>query len=84
VFPLADASFSSNFTMKRSGVSNQGAYMAWYIMTYSFANTLAPLVGTQVIARFGFSALWTILVLLAALSFAGFRMLAVREHAVSA
>lgn len=76
--------FSSNFTMKRSGVSNQGAYMAWYIMTYSFANTLAPLVGIQVIARFGFSALWTILVLLAALSFAGFRMLAVREHAVSA
>lgn len=73
--------FSSNFTMKRSGVYNQGQYMAAYIMTYSFANTLAPLVGTQLIARFGFSTLWGIMVLFAGASFAGFRILSKKSEA---
>jgi predicted MFS family arabinose efflux permease len=67
--------FSSNFTMLRSGKLNQGQYMAYYIMTYSVANTIAPLLGTQIIAKFGFAALWGLMTVFALVSWTGFRML---------
>lgn len=67
--------FSSNFTMLRSGKLNQGQYMAYYIMTYSVANTIAPLLGTQIIAKFGFATLWGLMTVFALVSWTGFRML---------
>jgi len=67
--------FSSNFTMQRSGKLNQGQYMALYIMAYSVANTIAPLLGTQIIAAFGFRTLWGLMTVLALISWTGFRIL---------
>ena len=54
--------FSATFVTKRGDGPRQGEYMGMYGLAYSFSNVLAPLVGTQMIARFGFDALWLLLV----------------------
>ncbi len=50
--------FSSNYVYSRMGGQRQGAYTAIYTMTYSLANIIAPLFGTQMVAAYGFHALW--------------------------
>ncbi|MBU6341126.1 MAG: MFS transporter [Bacteroidetes bacterium] len=67
--------FSSNYMYRESEKGNQGAYSAFYGMSYSVANIIAPLLGTQMIAAWGFSSLWYTLSGLALLSLAGFRIL---------
>lgn len=68
--------FSTNYVFGRaSALGNQGQYMALYTMSYSVANILAPLFGTQVIAAWGFDALWYLLGGLALLTWAGFAWL---------
>ena len=64
--------FSSNYVYGRSSGIKQGQYMGLYTMAYSVANIIAPLFGTQVIAAWGFSTLWYLLAVLAALTWAGF------------
>ncbi len=54
--------FSSTYATKRGDGPRQGEYMGLYGLAYSCSNVLAPLVGTQVIAHFGFDALWLLLV----------------------
>ena len=46
MFPLA-----SGFVAARSNGRNQGMYMSWFMMTYSLASVIAPLIGT---AAYGF------------------------------
>jgi predicted MFS family arabinose efflux permease len=50
--------FMSVFAVGRSQPQNRGQYLAVYSMAYSGAHTLAPLVGTQVVAQASFAALW--------------------------
>ncbi len=64
--------FSSNFVFGRSEGSKQGQYMALYTMSYSVANIIAPLLGTQVIAAWGYHTLWYLVMGLALTTCAGF------------
>jgi predicted MFS family arabinose efflux permease len=72
--------FSSNFVFGRSEGSKQGQYMALYTMSYSVANILAPFIGTQVIAHWGYNTLWIMVTTLAMVSFTGFWLLQKREE----
>ncbi len=63
--------FSSNFVYARAMGQRQGQYMALYTMAYSISNIIAPLFGTQMIARLGYSALWMSLPVLAAVAWVG-------------
>jgi predicted MFS family arabinose efflux permease len=64
--------FSTSWATKRSGTARQGQYMGLYGMAYSVSNVFAPFVGTQVIATFGYSALWFLMLGLSGVAFAGF------------
>lgn len=65
--------FSGNFAFGRTAtLGNQGQYIGLYTMSYSVANIIAPLFGTQVIAAWGFEALWYILGGLALATWVGF------------
>jgi len=63
--------FSSNHVYGCMGVTRQGQYIALYMMAYSVANTVAPLLGTQVIAAWGYSALWYLVMSLAGVAWIG-------------
>jgi predicted MFS family arabinose efflux permease len=65
--------FSTNFVFGRAqSHGSQGQYMAIYSMSYSVANILAPLIGTQIIAGWGYSALWYAMGVAALLTIVGF------------
>ncbi|MDX1911056.1 MAG: MFS transporter [Saprospiraceae bacterium] len=64
--------FSSNFVFGRSEGAKQGQYMALYTMAWSVANILAPLWGTQVIAAWGYNALWSWAIAQSLITLAGF------------
>jgi predicted MFS family arabinose efflux permease len=64
--------FSTSWATKRAGTMRQGQYMGLYGMAYSISNVIAPLIGTQVIAAFGFNALWILLMCMSAFTMAGF------------
>ncbi|MDO8368339.1 MAG: MFS transporter [Saprospiraceae bacterium] len=64
--------FSSNFVFGRSEGNKQGQYMAVYTMAYSVANIIAPFLGTQVIAAWGYPTLWYLITVLALLTCLGF------------
>jgi MFS family permease len=66
--------FSSNFALNHiANRSNKGEYMAAYGLSYSLANVLAPLAGTQIIYHFGFNSLWITVCFTAAIAWIGFR-----------
>lgn len=67
--------FSSNFVFGKAEKGHAGGYMALYVMAYSVANIIAPLLGTQVIALWGFSTLWWLLAGIAAVTWVGFWLL---------
>ncbi len=67
--------FSSNYVSNKAGTDKIGQYMALYSIAYAVANILAPFVGTQIIAKFGYSTLWTGLGVLAFVDYVGFRWL---------
>jgi predicted MFS family arabinose efflux permease len=64
--------FSTNWAMNHAGEARQGQYMALYTMAYSTSNVIAPLLGTQIIAAYGYSTLWLVLAALSTVSFYGF------------
>jgi predicted MFS family arabinose efflux permease len=64
--------FSTSWATKRAGTTRQGEYMGLYGMAYSVSNVLGPFIGTQVIAAFGYSALWILLSAMSAVAFGGF------------
>lgn len=67
--------FSSNFVFGYAEKGRAGGYMALYTMAYSVANIIAPLMGTQVIALWGFDTLWYLMCAISAVTLAGFWML---------
>lgn len=64
--------FSSNFVFGYAEKGSAGGYMALYTMAYSVANIIAPLLGTQIIATWGFDTLWYVLSVISAVTWAGF------------
>ncbi len=65
--------FSSNLVYRRAGERpNKGQYLAMFGLSYSVANILAPLLGTQLIAAWGYPALWTSAIALALATLGGF------------
>ncbi len=72
--------FSSNFVMGRAPEGKLGQYMGIYTMGYSLSNTIAPFLGTQIIAAWGFNVLWCLAAGLAAIVWAGFWLLERRGH----
>lgn len=72
--------FSSNYVMGRSPEGKFGQYMGVYTMAYSCSNIIAPLLGTQIIARLGFTTLWWLSAGLALVVWMGFWMLERRGH----
>lgn len=70
--------FSTTWATQRAPEATQGQYMALYTMAYSIANVFAPMMGTQVIDRFGFDTLWVILAFISIAAFLGFASLGKR------
>jgi MFS family permease len=68
--------FSSSWATMRAPVSRQGQYMALYGMAYAVSNIFAPMIGTQVIAAYGFHTLWYLMAILSAITWLGFWYLA--------
>jgi len=64
--------FMSTITVNRSGEHNRGAYMGLYSLSYSAALILAPYLGTNLVAHFGFANLWWIAGLFSVLTSLGF------------
>jgi len=50
--------FMGTFSMKRANETTMGDYMALYSMSWSVALIVAPLMGTQLINRWGYDGLW--------------------------
>lgn len=73
--------FSSNHVYSSMAASTQGQYLALYTMAYSVANIIAPLLGTQVVAAWGYSALWYGLAAVAGLAWLGIWDLQRRQEA---
>ena len=73
--------FSSNFVFGYAEKGRAGGYMALYTMAYSLANIIAPLLGTQVIALWGFNTLWCLLGGIAAVTWVGFWLLEQKTEA---
>ena len=72
--------FSSNFVMSRAPEGRFGQYMGVYTMAYSCSNILAPLLGTQIIAAWGYMTLWALAAALALIAWTGFLLLERRGH----
>ncbi len=72
--------FSSNFVFAYAEKGSAGSYMALYGIAYSVANIIAPILGTQVIAHWGYQVLWLVLGVLAAISWGGFWLLEKRTE----
>lgn len=64
--------FSTNFVFDYATKGSAGTYLGMYSISYSLANIVAPLLGTHVIAWWGFQAHWTITAVLALGSWIGF------------
>lgn len=64
--------FSSNFVFGYAEKGSAGGYLALYTMAYSVANIIAPLMGTQIIATWGFNTLWYVLGVICIFTWMGF------------
>lgn len=64
--------FSSTWVTKRAPENRQGQYMALYTMAYSISNVIAPWMGTQLIAHWGYNTLWIVTASISLFTFIGF------------
>jgi predicted MFS family arabinose efflux permease len=71
--------FSTSWATKRAGEVKTGQYMALYSISYAVANVVAPMMGTQIIAAFGFSTLWVVSAIIALFTLLGFYYLEHRQ-----
>ena len=67
--------FSTNLVVSFADKNSQGKYMALYSIAYSTANIIAPLIGTQIIAKKGYFYLWNMVGYLAIIDLIGFYFL---------
>lgn len=54
--------FGNTFAIQQSNTYNRGKYMAFYSMSFSLAHIVAPSMGFQTAALWGYSALWCLLI----------------------
>ena len=73
--------FSTSWATKRAGEMKTGQYMALYSISYAVSNVVAPMMGTQIIAAFGFSTLWVVSAFIALITLFGFYYLEQRQQA---
>ncbi len=66
--------FSFSYVSGMAGEGKRGQYMALYSLAYAFSQIIAPLIGTQIIYRWGFNTLWIVLAVLAAMTYFGTRI----------
>lgn len=71
--------FSTTWIIQRGNAETQGKYMGMYGISYSLANTIAPIYGTQVISRYGYDMLWLSLGIICIFVWGGFYYLAYIE-----
>ncbi len=64
--------FMVTYTIKRAGAHNRGAYIGLYTLSFSAAFILSPLIGTKVIAHYGYATLWWAASILCLVTAAGF------------
>ncbi len=64
--------FSTTWIVKRGNAQTLGKYMGMYGIAYSLANTIAPIYGTQIISRWGYSTLWLSLAVICGVVWGGF------------
>jgi len=60
--------FSNTYAMNRSKRGKQGAYMALYSMSFSFAYILGPNIGLHITDKYGFNTTWYVMAGLMVLS----------------
>lgn len=73
--------FMVSFIVRRAGEAQRGTYLGLYSFSYAAAFILAPYLGTQLVARFGFSTLWWVLGIISVLTALGFFLLLPRMQA---
>lgn len=66
--------FMATITVQRSNESNRGAYMGLYTFAYAVAHTVAPYLGTSIIASYNFEVLWWVTGIASLLTGVGFYM----------
>ncbi|MCX6218077.1 MFS transporter [Spirosoma sp.] len=64
--------FIQSFTVERASPATRGQYLALAGMSGALAQTLSPAIGSQVVAHFGFSIHWLVIVGVSLLSASGF------------
>ncbi len=74
--------FMGTFSMKRAAIQTMGEYMALYSMSWSVALIAAPLLGSQLITRWGYDGLWYTVSALGLLTLGGFALLGRRLRAM--
>lgn len=72
--------FSTSWATMRSSDARQGEYMALYGMAYSITNITSPMLGTQLIAAWGFDVLWIVMAIMAAVAWVGFYYLGKKQE----
>ncbi len=65
--------FMNSFTMDRSTPKTRGQYSALYAMCYSTAQVVAPVLGGQIAAAYGYYVLWGGIIGFMLIAFVGFR-----------
>lgn len=64
--------FIQSFTVERSRPATRGQYLALYAMGGALAQTVAPAFGSQMVAHFGYTAHWLMVMSLSLVSAGGF------------
>jgi predicted MFS family arabinose efflux permease len=64
--------FIQSFTVERSSPATRGQYLALASMSGALAQTMAPALGSQVVANFGFSTHWLVIACIGLVSASGF------------
>ncbi len=64
--------FGSSWSASYADEKRKGQFAALYGISYSASNVLAPMLGTQIIGRWGFSTLWWVLIAICGIVWVGF------------
>ncbi len=68
--------FMADISMTRSKKATTGQYLAIYSMAWSVAQIIAPIIGTRIIANYGYTALWYVISGIALFSLFGIKLFA--------
>ncbi len=52
--------FTNTFAMNRAKKGQEGSYMAWYSISFSFAHIICPILSFTIIEKFGYKTNWSL------------------------